>query len=128
MRNEQGITFVGMLLAAAIVMIAGILLMKIVPVYIENYAVKQSIQVLRKIPSTEFSLSTEQNEALIKEKLIRQLEINGLMVAPDHIFLQPKSPGLYKITVKYQVFKPLIGNINLMFDFVEFEEVDVGPK
>ncbi|KTC65486.1 transmembrane protein (plasmid) [Legionella adelaidensis] len=126
-RQNQGMTLVGMLLTMAVVIIGLILVMRVVPVYLEYFSVKSSIAALKNIPESEFSVEPSSNAQLLKEKLVNQLYINSIELPPEDIAVSYKKPGVYEIGVKYQVIKHLIAHVSLLFDFDLTEEVHVGP-
>lgn len=127
MRKYQGITLIGMLLTMAIVIIAGVVAMRIVPVYIQYYEVKTSLQALDQIPSTEFSTDPAANSGILKTKLLNQLYVNSIeSITAEQIVIQPNGENKFKISVKYRVTKPLVANISLLFDFTAYQEVDIS--
>lgn len=128
MKKQTGMTFVGMLLTMAVVIMSLIIVMKIVPVYIQHYSVIQSIKSLHKIPDTEFSSDPAVNANILRDKLDKQLYVNGVEIPNDKILIKPMTKGRYSIAISYQVTKPLISHISLLFDFNVAQEVDVGSN
>ncbi len=126
MRKNQGMTLVGMLLTMAVVVIAGILVMRIVPVYLQHYSVTSSINALKKVPATEFSADPAANARMLKDRLMKQLYINSVELPPEQIRIVPNGRGNFLVSVKYQVTKPLVYNMSLLFDFDESHEVEAG--
>lgn len=126
MRKNQGMTLVGMLLTMVVVVMAGIVLMRIVPVYLQHYSVTSSIDALKRVPATELSADPFVNARMLKEKLMKQLYINSIEIPRDKINVVPNARGNFQVSVKYQVTKPLIYNISLLFDFDESHEVNAG--
>lgn len=129
MRKQQGITLIGMLLTMAVVVIAGIVVMRVVPVYLEHYAVVTSLASLNKLPPTEFSLDPASNANILRSKLINQLYVNSIeSIKPEEIKIIPNGEGKFSISVKYEVTRPLVGNIRLLFDFQASQEVNVSAE
>jgi hypothetical protein len=126
--NNKGMTFIGMLLTMAIVIIVAVVAMRIVPVYIEYYSVNNSIDALEKVPNSEFASDPAANAQVLKDKLVNQLYVNSIEFAPEVISIAPKDNGVYDVSIKYQVLKHLLGNISLLFNFDINKEVTVGPK
>jgi hypothetical protein len=126
--NNKGMTFIGMLLTMAIVIIVAVVAMRIVPVYIEYYSVNNSIDALEKVPNSEFTSDPAANAQVLKDKLVNQLYVNSIEFAPEVISIAPKDNGAYDVSIKYQVLKHLLGNISLLFNFDINKEVTVGPK
>jgi hypothetical protein len=129
MQKQQGITLIGMLMTVASVIVLAVLLMRVLPVYIQNYEVHSSIKALKELDASNFSSDPMSNVAVLKDKLMKQFNINGITdVKEEHITIIPKVPGVYTVSVKYIVVKSLVANISMLFDFNESEEVSVGPK
>ncbi len=129
MRKQQGITLIGMLLTMAAVIIAGIVVMRIVPVYLENYEVNSSIKALSSLPATEFSEDSGANADVLRSKLLNQLYINSIVsIAPEQIVITPNGEKTFTISIKYEVIKPLVGNMNFLFMFNETHEVTVSVQ
>lgn len=129
MRKQQGMTLLGMLMTLAVVVILGVLVVRVVPVYIQYYSVTNSIKGLKQIPSSEFSISTEENIRIMKKSLMKRLDINEVDdLVSEGIKITPKGQYNYVVTVKYRVIKPLIYNISLLFDFENTQEVSVAKS
>ena len=125
MKNHKGLTFVGMLFTMAFVILIGIFIMKITPVYIQHYAVIHSLKKATTFTQDELSEDLESNSTLIKRSLMKQLEINGIEdIKEEDILVQTNDGGKTKVTVKYHVVRPLLANISLLFNFEDSQEVD----
>ena len=129
MRKHQGMTLVGMLLTMAVVIILGIVVMRIVPVYLENYEVVTSMAALNSLPATEFSTEPSANASILRTKLLNQLYVNSIeSITPEQIVIEPDGQGNYQISIKYQVIRPLVGNMRLLFDFNVSQKVKVSAE
>lgn len=127
MHKHQGITLIGMLLTMAIVIIAGVITMRVVPVYIQYYEVTNSMQALDKIPATEFSSDPAANGAILRTKLLNQLYVNSIeSISPEQIVIEPNGENKFKLSIKYKVIRPLVANVSLLFDFNAYQEVDIS--
>ncbi len=129
MRRQQGMTLIGMLLTMTIVIMAGIVVMRIVPVYLGHYEVVTSIKALNKLPPTEFSTDAASNANVLKTKLLNQLYVNSIeSIKPEQIILTPNGENKFTLSIKYQVTRPLVANISLLFHFETSEEVKVSAE
>jgi hypothetical protein len=127
MHKHQGITLIGMLLTMAIIIIAGVFTMRVVPVYIQYYEVTNSMQALDKIPATEFSSDPAANGAILRTKLLNQLYVNSIeSISPEQIVIEPNGENKFKLSIKYKVIRPLVANVSLLFDFNAYQEVDIS--
>ena len=128
-KKQNGMTLIGFLLAMVGIIIAGILIMRVAPVYIENYEVKSSISALNQLSPSVFSVDAMQNATILKSKLMNQFNINGLYdIKQEQISVKPTGPGVFLVSVQYTVIKPLALHMSLLFEFNESEEVNGGPK
>lgn len=129
MKQQQGMTFLGMIMVMAGIIIIAVMGMRIVPVLIDNYQIKSSIKSLETLDANSLSEDTTANVQILKDKLMNQLYINGFGdIKADQVVITPTVPGTYSVTIKYVVVKVLAYNMSLLFDFNNAEEVTVGPK
>ncbi len=127
MKNTQGMTFVGMLLTMAIVIIGGLLLLRIVPVYIEHYEIKHSLQTLNSLPKEQLSAVPSESEILIKKSLFKQFEVNSINdIKDENIIIKQETDNKMLVTIKYQAIRHFIANISLLFDFEDSQEVTIA--
>lgn len=129
MQKSQGITLIGMLLTAVVVGVIGIIVMRIVPVYIQYYEVINSVKSLNSLPSTEFSVDVSSNAMVLRSKLMNQLYVNSIeSIKPEQITFDPDGEGAFKVSIKYTVIQPLIANVSLLFNFETVQEVKASAS
>ena|SRR3989338_1356000 len=130
MNRQKGITLIGLLLSAIVVILAGIVLMRMVPVYLQYYSVKQSVSALNDMPAAELSEDSMLNMLKLKKRLFNQLMVNGVdeMIKEKDVSIKYKQKNVYDVEVKYQVISPLVSHIKLLFDFDIKEEVHIGDS
>lgn len=129
MQKQKGMTLIGMLFTAAVVVILAIIIMRIVPVYLQHYSVVQSIKSLSETPLTSLSGDPAADTGVLRDSLDKRLDINGVEeLTRNQITITPNGPKKYKIKLKYQVVRPLVYNMKLLFDFDELYEVTVGSE
>lgn len=125
MKKQQGMTFIGMLLAMMGVVITGLLVVQIIPVYIQNYSIKQSIRSLNQTPASDLTGDPITDIGILKSTLDKRLDINGISnIKEDQVKFIPSGDKKYTVKLKYQVVTPLVFHANLMFDFDETYEVE----
>ncbi|WP_419418855.1 DUF4845 domain-containing protein [Legionella sp. D16C41] len=122
MSRQKGMTFIGFLFVVVVIVVIGVLIMRIVPVYIQNYEVKSSIKSLNNVKSDVAS-----DAESLKKKLVNQLYINSINDIPENnIAVTPTDQeNHFLVTVKYDVIRPLIANMSLLFNFNESQEVTI---
>lgn len=129
MHKQKGFTVIGMLVFILSLVMVVILITRVMPAYLDDYQVKNSIRSLRDLDASFFSDDPMTNVSVLKSKLIAQLDINGVKdIKNDQIQVTPGDQGKYLVKVKYTVIKPLLYNVSLMFDFDEAEEISVHSK
>lgn len=129
MRKQQGMTLIGMLCLVVALICVGITVLRVIPVYIQNYHVRSSINSLRQLDSSNFSVDSMANAEILRNRLMKQFDINGFSeYKPEQISIIPNERGGFLVGIKYTVIRPLVYNISLMFEFNEAEEISAGSN
>lgn len=129
MKHEKGLSFIGMLLAMASVIVLGILALRVTPVYLQHYAVIRALHSLNAMPEKDASGDLSANEMTVRRTLMKQFEIDNVDdVNENNITLTAGESDKLKITIQYQVTRPFIGNISLLFTFNDSQEVPIGRE
>jgi hypothetical protein len=129
MRKQNGFTVFNLLVLIFCLAVIVILITRVVPAYVDQYQVKNSIKSLREVDSSFFSEDPMTNVSVLRSKLVTQLDINGVKdIKNDQIQIVPGDEGKFLVRIKYTVIKPLLYNVSLMFDFDEAEEISVNSK
>lgn len=121
-------TLFGMLFTMAAVITVGILLLRIIPVYLNHYAVKRSIDSLNHISQETLSSDRLANCQLLQRRLLNQLHMNNLPLPDKKIQVTPTNNHSFNVSINYEVKKPLIANVYLLFVFHEEQEVHPGGQ
>lgn len=125
----HGMTLIGMLFTTIMVCMAGLLVIKVVPVYLKYYEVRHALSSLSKIPVNEFTSDVALDAKTLNTKLFNELYVNGIQdITQDQIILQPTPNGVFLISVSYQVITPLMYNISLLFHFSATQEVKTSAE
>ena len=129
MKKSKGMTFIGMLFTMAAVIILGILALRITPVYLQHYSVVRALSVLGTMPNQDTSADTDSSEIAIKRSLMKQFEIDNIEdISEANISLAPGHHDTLIVTIQYQVTRPFIGNISLLFKFNDTQEVPLARE
>ncbi|MGL5741514.1 MAG: DUF4845 domain-containing protein [Legionella sp.] len=129
MQRQHGMTFIGSIVTIAVVVMAALLIMRVIPVYLQYYAIVESIKGLNTTPSSSLTGDPFQDVAILKSSLDKRLDINEVpSLKEDQLTIVPNGTNKFKVTLKYQVIKPLVYNISLLFDFNRTEEVVTGSE
>ena len=87
------------------------------------------MKALNTLPSTEFSTDPAVNAGILRTKLLNQLYVNSIeSISAEQIKMTPDNRGNFQVSVKYQVVRPLVANISLLFDFEASQEVKISVE
>ena len=111
---ETGLTTIGLVCVLMIIGFFALLVLKITPIYMENYQVKTLLSSLEKEPLT--SRSKREIISLIEKRL----DINNIrkVSIADHVEVL-KRPEFVTITIDYEVTEPIMGNLEVLVYFLE---------
>lgn len=114
LRKQEGMSLVGFLIVLAMVVFFAYLGMRIIPLYIEFYSVKQAMTGVAKEPgSANFSPFD------VKDKMLNRLYVSYSdgNVTRENIKVV-RNQGVW-LVVKYDVRRPLMGNLDVIASFDE---------
>ncbi|MEJ2622354.1 MAG: DUF4845 domain-containing protein [Candidatus Thiodiazotropha sp.] len=117
-KKQRGLTFISWLV---ILIVAGFLVMvgiKVMPVYLDHFAVKAALKGIKNEPFAERKSKIE-----LRNMLLRRLDINSVRhVTKDNIKVK-SSLGSRTINVKYEVRRHIAYNAALVMSFDETIEI-----
>lgn len=129
MRKQQGMTLIGMLLTVAAIVMAAIVVMRLVPVYIQHYEIVQSIKSLNTVPVSSLSGDPLADITVLRSDLTKRLDINGVdELKEGELTFTPDGEHKFKVRLKYQAVRFLAYNVNLMINFDDTYEVVAGSE
>ncbi len=112
--RQRGLTFISLLLVIAIAVFFVLIGIKMVPSYIENYAIKEILANVAKDRS-----SRDMTHRQLKNSLLKRFRINGVYdFSRDNIRIEKIKNGT-QIDVQYEVRKPVMGNVSVVMNFSE---------
>jgi len=120
-KNKQiGLTIVSLLVMLIISFFIIITVVKVLPPYIENLSVNNSLVSI----ADEINLK-KIKEKDIKSKLIKRLVFNNVTrVNEDHITISDGKDDNTTLNIKYEVRKPIIGNVDFILTFQNTEVIN----
>ena len=111
-RAQGGMALIGFLIVLAVVGLFAYIGMKLFPMYSEYYAVKQALKGLSAEPGI-----ANTDPAKIQDLFFRRLYISYAEdVKPEHVKIERVDAG-WKMTVSYEVRRPLIYNLDVVGKF-----------
>jgi len=112
--REKGVTFTGWLIILTIMGFFIMLGLKIIPIYLENYTVKELVRGLEDEPAI-----TRKTPAEVKQIIMHRININGIYDLPRDKVKVKKSSGITRVSIDYNVRKNVFANIDLIVSFSE---------
>ncbi|CAM2935467.1 transmembrane protein [Legionella steigerwaltii] len=129
MQRQKGMTFIGMLVTVVVLVMGVVVIMRIIPVYLQYYSVLESVKGLNSIPPSTLTGDPVADVNVLKSTLDKRLDINGVeSLKENQLAIEPMGGNKFRVKLKYQVIKPLVYNISLLFDFDHTEEVVTGSE
>ncbi len=117
--KQNGISFWGLLVVAAVSIFFILIFFKLLPSYIEHAKVKTAIEGISHQPN---AINMEKNE--IKAALQRRLDIDDVndVDLSKSLFVE-KKPGVTIIRITYERRVPLAYNVTILLDFNDSVQV-----
>lgn len=129
MRKQQGMTLIGMLLVVACFVMAAIVVMRLVPVYLQHYEIVQSIKALKDTPRDTLTGDPSADVMVLRSDLNKRLDINGVdYLKENEVAFIPDGEHRFKVKLKYHTTRYLAYNISLLIEFEDTYEVVVGSE
>lgn len=117
-QKQKGMTAIGWLLVILLAIVVGIVLLKLLPVYLDGYKVYQSLASLE-----EDDTARGKGPAELSALLMKRLDINMVNdVTKDDIIISRGKTG-YEVEVSYEARRQLFGNLYAVVVFSKTIEV-----
>jgi len=110
--KQRGLTLTGMLIGSIILVLVAVVGMKVVPVYIDNAAIKKNLVAV----ASDSSLQNA-NAGQIRLAFTKRAQVDGIKVVSAKDLKIVKDREKLVLSVAYTVEVPLVSNISLKFDF-----------
>ena len=120
-RTQRGITLLGFIMILAVAGLFIFVGMKVVPMYMEYYAVKKSLEGLSLEPGIANAAPDR-----IRNLFFRRLYVNySENVKPENVKIE-RAAGGWHMTVKYEVRRELISNLDVVGNFEAAKDLTHG--
>jgi len=117
--RQKGLSAFGILLLLIVVALIALTAVKIVPMYIENYAVKSVLKSIQNDHRID-----PKSKAAIWESLKKRLFINEVrLIKREHVSMSRKK-GKTTVTIEYESRRPYLGPLFIGGHFVETIVID----
>lgn len=111
-KNQQGMTFFGVVFVGMVLVFGAILIMKLIPPYLEYWSVHKIIAVMAKD-----SALPNMTPAEIRSSFDRRAVIDNVNVIKGSDLEISKDRGTTVVNVNYSVTVPIVGNLSALMDF-----------
>ena len=111
-KKQKGATFLGMLFIGGILVFVMLIVITIFPAYTEFFSVKSVVQSMNKE-----SLSSMSKKEIMDAFNRRASTSYITVVTGNDLSIDKTGLGETVVSVKYQVTKPLVGNVSILLDF-----------
>jgi Tfp pilus assembly major pilin PilA len=114
-RNRQnGMTFIGIVLLLVVIVVIALTAVRIVPIYIENFAVKSVLTSIENDHRVD-----PKSKAAIWDSIKKRLYINEVrLIKKEHVTMSRKN-GKTTVTIEYESRRPYLGPLFIGGHFVE---------
>ena len=119
-KKQQGMTMISMAAVAIVVISIFLLVLNIVPIYMEHGKITGALKSIKNNPEARGE-SPEQ----IKARFFRILEVDMAdnVITKDNLNVNREDNGSTKIRVEYEVVKKLVGNASILVQFDDSVEI-----
>ncbi len=116
MHHQRGLSLVGWLIVAGLAGFLAIVALKLFPVYLEYWTVRTVIDEVANMPAVD-----KKSRSYIMTTIGKRLDVNSVQtVKPRDIKYERQDSGGVRLHLKYEVRKPLVGNVDVV---VKFEHI-----
>ncbi|MEQ1591756.1 MAG: DUF4845 domain-containing protein [Thiobacillaceae bacterium] len=110
--TQRGVSMIGFLFMAVVLIFIAMLAMKLVPAYIEFFSVKKILATMGQESETKGMSNAEIRNSFAKRANVGYVTV----VKPDDLSID-RSGGNMAISAEYEYRTPLVANISLVVDF-----------
>lgn len=111
-KRQRGVSLIGMLLWGIIVVFVALLVMKLLPAYMEFFTIKKVLVDIGQEPE----IKTMSN-ASIRDKFTKRSQIDNIHSVKSADLDITREKGVTVVSADYQFQTKLVGNISLLVDF-----------
>lgn len=110
MKNQRGVTMIGMLLIAIVVAFFGLVTIKVVPTVLEYQSILKAVRKAGAEASNPMEVKTIYGKATEIDQIISS-------VKPDDLLIEPDGNGRFDVSFAYNKEIPLVANAYLLLKY-----------
>ena len=113
MRQQRGMTFIGLVLTIAAVLFVVMIALKLAPAYMEYFTIKKTLKKISNEPGF-----AQMSKKEIMDDYSRASQIDSIEdVQPKDLLVSKNAAGQTVVSVDYQKVVPIIANVSVLLDF-----------
>jgi len=113
-KNMRGLSVIGLVTWAIIIVFAVLIAIRVIPPYMQNYQLKKIMEKLVENPELR-----TMNRGKIRQLFMNQVNVNSIKgVTEDKLVIENRNNQII-LSIHYEVRKPLIANIDAVYKFKE---------
>ncbi|WP_158256802.1 DUF4845 domain-containing protein [Pseudomonas sp. MYb185] len=115
-QSQKGMSFFGWLAVIALVVFAGVIAMKLIPIYLDHFALRKVVTSVNEDPSIKIGSLRDMHSHINKG-----MQINSIrdIKAADAVTVISSGTNTYTVTIKYEVRAPMLKTVDLLVHFDE---------
>jgi len=113
-RKQSGLTMISWTFVISIMLFLVMLSFKLIPVYLDHFAIKNVMQTLKDEPG-----SHKMTPKKVRTLFQRRLKINGVYDFDSKNLTIKRQDGAPVMILNYEVRKPMAGNVDAVITFSE---------
>lgn len=120
--RQRGLSMIGFLFVAVVLVMVAMLAMKLVPAYIEYFSVKKILATM----GQESDLKSKSN-ADIRNDFARRAEVDYVSVVKPEDITIDRHGAVPVVSTDYTFRTKLVGNVSLVIDFSASSDPNAAP-
>lgn len=120
--QQRGLSMIGFLFVAFVLVMVAMVGMKLVPAYIEFFSVKKVLASM----GQDSDLKSKSNQE-IRNDFIKRANVSYVTVVKPEDLSVDRSSGVPVISAEYEFRTKLVGNVSLVVDFSASSDPNAAP-
>jgi len=119
--HQKGLTLIAITLILGLIGFFTLLILKIVPIYLDHDKVANALKALESSPEL-----ANMSEYEIRDSLNKRFNINYVYDVNQNDIKVTKYDNYLKVAIEYEVAKKIVGNLSVLAEFNDF--IEIGEK
>ena len=121
--GQRGLSLFGFLFVIAMLAVAALLAMKLVPAYVEFFSVKKILATMGQEPDLR-----SKSNADIRSDFMRRAGVSYVTVVRPEDLRIDRRAGVPVVSAEYEFRTKLVGNVSLVVDFSASTDPSAAPR